>query len=181
MSIIISVQTSWYVLDLTRYLLKQGSLTMYTTYKAHTTIEASTKAVWNAITRQSFIKEFLPEVKNSIRPKGEYTLSTYCHASLVLPSYADHGQVIGWVSGPSNTIRLSRKDIEANIEVVEIQLEADGSSTKVTILVAYNPKLGKNFFRTHRCVRGLFNIKLDVLKKYFETNFKEVDWVPAFA
>ena len=65
--------------------------------------------------------------------------------------------------------------------MVEIQLEADGASTKVTILVAYNPKLGKNFFRTHRCVRGLFNIKLDVLKKYFETNFKEVDWVPAFA
>lgn len=135
---------------------------MYKTYKAHTTIDASTNAVWNAIIRQNIINDAQ-------------------HISLGSPSYVDQDLVIGWVTGAKTSIRLPHNEVDANIEAVEIQLEAQGDTTKVTILVAYNPKFDKNFLLAHRSVRGLFGTKLNVLKRNFESDSQHTAWGPAFA
>ena len=153
---------------------------MNATYKAQTTIHASTDAVWNAIARESFVKDFLPEVKKDISAMGEYIQTTHRNASSVLPSYAVTGRAIGWNTGAGKTIRLPRKDVHANIEAVDIQLESHENDTKVTIEVTYNPKVGKNFMLANRCVRGLFSIKLNVLKQDIEPDYQHTSWLPAF-
>jgi hypothetical protein len=152
---------------------------MKMTYRAHTNIHASAAAVWDAITDESFVKEFLPEVKKESEAKSQYIQATHQNASVVLPSYAVKGESIGWNSGAGKVIRLPRKDTPANIEAVDIQLNEFEGYTKLTIEVSYDSKLDYRFFVTQRCVHGLFNIKLNVLKQDIESYFKHIKWPPA--
>ena len=87
---------------------------------------------------------------------------------------------MGWSTGAGTVIRLPRKDVAANIEHVDIRIEGRGEYTQVTFAVQYAPQFGKHYFLAHRCVRGLFNLKLNVLKKDLEAQ-QQTDWVPAFA
>jgi hypothetical protein len=152
---------------------------MKTIYRAHKIIHASAAGVWDAITEESFVKEFLPEVKKEGKASSPYIQATHQNGSVVLPSYAVKGQSIGWNSGAGKVIRLPRKDTTANIEAVDIHLDAFEGYTKVTIEVSYDPKFGKRFFSTRRCVAGLFNNKLNVLKQDIESYFKHIQWAPA--
>jgi len=152
---------------------------MKTTYRAHTIIHANATAVWDAITQDSFVKDFLPEVKKDNTAKSEYIQTTQRNDARVLPSYAVKGQSIGWNSGAGKVIRLPRKDTPANIEAVDVHLDAFEDYTKVTIEVSYDPEFGKRFFATQRCLRGIFNVKLTVLKQDIESRFKHSHRAPA--
>ena len=154
---------------------------MNTTYSKVITIKADADSTWDAITRTRFVQDFLPEVKKDLSGMGDYIRRTHPNATLVAPEYVVRGQAMGWSAGAGTVIRLPRKDVEANIENVEIRIEAQGEYTKVTFEVQYAPELGKHYFLAHRCVRGLFGMKLDVLKKDLETSKAQIDWMPAFS
>ena len=152
---------------------------MKTTYRAHKTIYASAAAVWDAITEESFAKEFLPEVKKDGNTRSPYIQATHQNGSVVLPSYTVKGQSIGWNSGAGKVIRMPRKDIPVNIEAVDIHLNEFKDHTKVTIEVAYDSSANNRFFAIQRSVAGLFNTKLNVLKQDIESYFKHIQWGPA--
>lgn len=154
---------------------------MNITHKTTIKIQADQMQVWEAITQTRFVQDFLPEVKKDLTGMGEYVRNTHQNTQRVLPAYAVTGKNIAWNAVNGTTIALPRKDTQANIEMVDIQLQAQGDFTKVTIEVNYNPKFGKNFFETQRCLRGLFGIKLNVLKQELEADLQEdYNWAPAF-
>ena len=152
---------------------------MKTTYRAHKIIYASAAGVWDAITEESFVKEFLPEVKKNGEASSPYIQATHQNGSVVSPSYAVKGQSIGWNSGAGKVIRMPREDSPVNIEAVDIHLNAFKDHTKVTIEVSYDSKSGNRFFAAHRSVAGLFNNKLNVLKRDIESYFQHIQWGPA--
>jgi len=154
---------------------------MNMTHTAKATIQADVDTIWEAITETDFVKDFLPEVRKNLQAMGEYAQATHRNAQQVLPAYAVPGQAIGWNAVTGTTIALPRKDTPANIEAIDIQLEKNARGTKVTIEVQYNPKLGENLFETRRCLKGLFGIKLNVLKQDLEADQAPAHWMPAFA
>ena len=153
---------------------------MNTTYTKEVSIHADQATTWEAINQTRFVKDFLPEVQKDTDGFGEYVRQTHRRIDQVGPDYVAPGHAMGWSAGAGTAIRLVRKDVEANIESVDIQVEGQGEYTKVRIEVNYNPEFGNRYFLARRCVRGLFGFKLDILKKDLETNNK-IDWVPAFA
>ena len=154
---------------------------MNTTYTKQVTIHADQESTWQVITQNSFVQDFLPEVKKDLTGMGKYVCQTHPRLRQAGPGYVAPGQAIGWNAGAGTAIRLPRKDVAANIESVDITVEGQGEYTKVTIEVNYNPQFGNRFFLARRCVRGLFGLKLQVLKKDLEKNTKQADWNPAFA
>jgi carbon monoxide dehydrogenase subunit G len=154
---------------------------MNTTYTTKATINASIEDAWEAITKPSFVKEFLPEIKKNINEMSSYVRTTHRNAENVQPCYAVYGQALGWNKVAGTDIRLPRKDVEANIDAVDIKLEERGNNTRIIVEVTYNPRVGKNYLLAHRCIRGLFNIKLNVLKKELEANTDRTQLTPAFA
>lgn len=153
---------------------------MNTTYTNQISIKADAETTWQAITQTRFVQDFLPEVKKDLKGMGEYIRRTHPNAALVAPDYVVAGRAMGWSTGAGTAIRLPRKDVEAHIESVEVRIEPRGEYTRVTFEVQYAPEFGKHYFLAHRCVRGLFNLKLNVLKKDLEAQ-QQTDWVPAFA
>lgn len=154
---------------------------MNTTYTAKTTINADIEDTWEAITQPNFVKEFLPEIKKNMNELSAYVRNTHRNAESVQPTYAVRGQAIGWNKVAETDIRLPRKDVNANIDAVDIKLEERGNYTRVIVEVTYNPRIGKNFMLAHRCIRGLFGIKLNVLKKELEADTNRTQLTPAFA
>ena len=150
-------------------------------HTAKAIIQTDAQTLWEAITATDFVKDFLPEVRKNIQAMGEYAQATHRNAEQVLPAYAVAEQAIGWNAVTGTTIALPRKDTPANIEAIDIQLEAHARGTKITIEVQYNPTLGNNFFETRRCMKGLFGIKLNVLKRDLEADQAPIHWVPAYA
>lgn len=154
---------------------------MNTTYTAQTTIYTDIEDTWEAITQPSFVKEFLPEIKKNLTELGTYVRNTHSSVDRVQPCYAIPGQAIGWNKVAGVDIRLPRKDVNANIDAVDIKLEEHGNNTRVIIEVTYNPRFGKHFILAHRCIRGLFGIKLNVLKNELEANNDRAQLTPSFA
>ena len=154
---------------------------MNTTFTKEISIQADVNSTWDAISQTGFVKDFLPEVKKDLQGMGEYVRRTHPNAEQLGPDYVVPGQAMGWSAGAGTTIRLPRKDVQANIESVDIRIEGQGQFTQVTIEVNYAPEFGQYFFLAHRCVRGLFGMKLTVLKEDLEKNAPQLDWVPAFA
>ena len=153
---------------------------MNTHYRKEVSIHADQAVTWAAITQTRFVQDFLPEIKKDLDIMGEYVRHTHPRSDQVGPDYVAPGQAIGWSTGAGTAIRLPRKDVEANIESVDIKVEGQGEYTKVTIEVNYRPELGNRFVLARRCVRGLFGMKLDILKKDLEAN-TETQLIPAFA
>lgn len=131
------------------------------------------------IGRQNFSQDYFPEIKTDLSGMSDYVLRTHKNIDRVLPSYTIPKKAIGWVTGGSNDIRLTRKDVHANIEAIDIELIEKGEYTTIKIEVAYAPKLDKNFFLAHRCVRGLIKTKLAVLKQELEENNSEITFFAA--
>ena len=154
---------------------------MNTTYTKQISIKADAETTWKAITETRFVQDFLPEVKKDLQGMGEYIRRTHPNATLVAPDYVAPGQAMGWSTGAGTDIRLPRKDVEAHIESVEVRIEGRGEYTQVTFEVQYAPEFGKHYFLAHRCVRGLFDLKLNVLKRDLETDKTQIDWMPAFS
>jgi hypothetical protein len=154
---------------------------MNTTYTAKKTINADIEDAWKAITQSSFVKEFFPEIKKNMNELSTYIRNTHRNAELVQPCYAVHCQAIGWNKVNGTVIRLPRKDVNAHIDAVDIKLEERGHYTRVIVEVTYNPRIGKNFILAHRCIKGLFSIKLSVLKKELEADTNRTQLTPAFA
>ena len=153
---------------------------MNMTYTKQVSIHADQETTWAAITQARFVQDFLPEVQKDLTGMGEYVQQTHPSKDQVGPDYVAPGQAIGWSAGAGTAIRLPRKDVNGNIESVDIKMESQGETTKVSIEVNYQPELGKRLLLARRCVRGLFGMKLDVLKKDLEAN-SETQFVPAFA
>ena len=154
---------------------------MKTTYTAKATIKAHIEDTWETISQPDFVKDFLPEIKKTTNELSPYVRTKHRNAKSVQPSYAVLGRAIGWSKVAGTDIRLARKDVNANIDAVDIKLEERGSNTRVIVEVTYSPRLGKNYFLEHRCIRGLFNIKLNVLKQEIETDVNRIQLSPALA
>ena len=154
---------------------------MNTTYKTQIKVQADINSTWNAVTQSSFAKAFFPEIKKDLTCMGEYVRKTHKNAEQVLPSYMIPHRAIGWTTGAGTTIELPRKDVHANIESIDLQLDEQGNNTIVSIEVVYAPNIDKHFFFTNRCVKGLMDIKLAVLKQDLETDSHQAGWEAALA
>ena len=88
-------------------------------------------------------------------------------------------RAIGWTTGAGTAIDLVRKDLHANIESIDFQLIDKENHIVVAVEVTYAPDRDRKFFFTHRCIRGLINIKLAVLKQDLDTNKHYTGWEPA--
>ena len=153
---------------------------MNTIYKTQMTVHADVENVWDAITQQRFVKDFFPEIKKDLSNLSDYVFRTHKNTERLLPAYMLPNHVIGWAKGGATDIRLPRKDVNANIKTIDIELIAKGENTKIKIEVDYSPKFDKNFFLAHRCVRGLMEIKLAILKQEIEANNNQ-GWTSEFA
>ena len=149
------------------------------THTAKVTINADITTTWDAITENGFVKDFLPEVQKDITGMGEYVQRTHQNATRVMPAQVTPGQFIAWTTQAGTRIELPRQDTQANIQAVEIQLKEKGVFTEVTIEVNYNPDMNTKVFETRRCLKGLFGIKLNVLKNDLEAE-QHMQWAPAF-
>lgn len=154
---------------------------MNTTFNTHINIHADIDSIWNAVTRPNFANEFFPEIKKDLSVMGKYIQSTHKNAASVLPEYMVPNRSLAWTTGAGTTIELPRKDIHANIESIDIQLEEKGKNTVVSIEVVFAPDFDNHFFFAHRCIRGLMNIKLAVLKQELETDSHQAGWEAALA
>lgn len=154
---------------------------MNTSYKTKIKVHADIASTWNAISRTNFAKDFFPEIKKDLSVMGEYVRSTHKNAGQTNPDYMIPRQAIGWTTGGGTRIELPRKDLHANIESIDVQLIDDGNNTVVTVEIIYAPDFDRNFLFAHRCVRGLTNIKLAVLKQDLEANNHQAGWETALA
>ena len=111
---------------------------------------------------------------------SQYVRNTHRSTQCIQPSYTVHGEAIGWNKVAGTDICLPRKDVKANIDAIDIKLEDQGNTTKVIFEITYNPQVGKNYLLAHRCIRGLFNIKLNVLKRDLEADTNRVQLTPEF-
>ena len=152
---------------------------MKTTYTAKATIKAHIEDTWETISKPGFVKDFLPEIKKTTNELSPYVRNKHRNAKSVQPSYAVLGQAIGWSNVAGTDIHLARKDVNANIDTVDIKLEEHGNNTRVIVEVTYNPRPGNNYLLAHRCIRGLFKIKLNVLKQELETDVNRIQLSPA--
>ena len=80
---------------------------MNLTHTAKMTIQADADTIWEAITRNDFVKDFLPEVRKNIQTMGDYAQATHRNAKDVLPAYAVTGQAIGWEYGNRHYHRIA--------------------------------------------------------------------------
>ena len=152
---------------------------MNTQYKSKITVYADIESVWNSVTQPGFIKNFFPEIKKDLSEMGKYVRATHPNPNEVSPVYAIPQRALGWTSGAGIQIALPRKDVKANIESIDIRLVAKGAKTQIIIETDYSPKLDRNFWFAHRCIRGLINIKLAVLKRNLEADRNNVAWEAA--
>lgn len=148
---------------------------MKSTYKAKTTIYAEPDAVWAAMTETDFTKDYFPEIKKDLSAMGEYVQRTHQRRDTVSPDYAIPGQAMGWTTGASTKIRIPRKDVEANIQAIDVQIVLRGENTQIAIEVTFDPEFNTNLVFVCHCVRAMVNAKLKALKQDIETNCR-VDW-----
>ena len=123
-------------------------------YRTETTVLANTKTVWDTISQELFVTNFLPEIKST--------------RSKVMPSYAIPGKLISWNSSHSLAIGLTRKDLNTHIDAIDIALKSIDNITIVTLEVSFNPELNKQYFLVHKAIRALFDKKLAILKNDLE-------------
>lgn len=154
---------------------------MNTTYETHINIHADIDSTWNAVTRPNFVKEFFPEIKKDLSRMGKYIQSTHKNAASVLPEYMVPHRSLGWTTGAGTVIELPRKDIHANIESIDIRFEEKGRNTTASMEVVFAPDFDNHFLFVHRCIKGLMNIKLAVLKQDLETDSHQAGWEAALA
>ncbi len=152
---------------------------MNTRHTSRITVNTDIESVWNAVTHTGFIKNFFPEIQKDLSEMGEYVRATHRSPNNVLPDYSTPQRALGWTSGAGLHITLPRKDVQANIESIDICLESKGDKTRIMIATVYAPRLDKNFRLAHRCIRGLMNIKLAVLKRDLEADRNPVAWEAA--
>ncbi len=127
---------------------------MSKTYRTETTVLANTKTVWDTISQELFVKNFLPEIKSP--------------SSKVMPSYVIPGKLISWNSSHRLAMGLSRKDLNAHIDAIDITVKSIDNITLVTLEVSFNPELNKQYFLVHKAIRTLFDKKLAILKDDLE-------------
>ena len=154
---------------------------MNTEFTAQITVYADIETVWRSLTQADFIKEYFPEIKKNLSGMGKYIQSTHPNPKLTSATYLIPRRAIGFTSGAGIDITLPRKDLQANIESIDIQLKEKGGTTKIKMAVVYTAGLGRSFFLVHRCIRGLMNIKLAVLKQDIESDYKLLSWTNALA
>lgn len=152
---------------------------MNTQYKSQIMVYTDVESAWNAVTQANFIKNFFPEIKKDLSKMGQYIQTMHRNPNEIAPVYMIPRRALGWTSGAGIQIELPRKDVQANIESIDIRLESKGAKTQIVIETVYAPKLDRNIWFAHRCIRGLMNIKLAVLKRDLEANRNHVSWEAA--
>ena len=143
---------------------------MSSCYISKIKIAVEPSQIWLTIIQQDFVRHFLPEINRDFsNVKSETPLYFHLNPNKLLPAYVIPGITISWDNNANTAIRLIRKDLNANISSIDIDLAAADGYTKVTLEVNYKPKLDANFFLTHASVRSLFSNKLRVLKNDIES------------
>ena len=154
---------------------------MNTTYKTKIKVHAGIASTWKTITQADFVKDFFPEIKKDLSAMGEYVRSTHKNAGQTNPDYMIPHRAAGWTTGAGTRIELPRKDVHAIIESIDLQLADSGNSTVVAIEITYAANFDRHFLFAQRCVRGLINTKLTVLKQELETDSHQAGWETALA
>ena len=137
---------------------------MKTKFRTNVLINADIYTVWNEIRSPSFAKDYFPEVRGNNEP------------SYIIPLYS-----IGWSNGFGTTLALTRKDVNGNIENINLEIRTMYQLTWVALEVSYSPSINKNYFLTQKCVKGLFGCKLKVLKKEIEMKNRSSQGTLVFA
>lgn len=121
---------------------------MKSIYRKTISINADIDTIWSVVSSTYFEREYLPEVRNpNNRPPAEKIA----------------GESICW----RGQIELTRKDLNVQINYVEIKLEPRHNNVSVTITVDYDKRFEKHFVKSHLAVRSLFAHKLRVLQGVF--------------
>lgn len=129
---------------------------MLMTFKTQKAMPADIDNVWAEITQADFVKQFLPEVSSK---KGH-----------TQASYAVPGKVIAWHQNNNLTIKMNNKDLNVDIESIEITLSEQGNQTVASLEVEFHVEINTKALHALRAIRALFHKKLVVLKQDFEHN-----------
>ena len=115
-------------------------------------IHASTNEIWGAINHGDFVRQFLPEIKK---------IDT---ESSLEPDFKMPHQVMRWKNGIHKEICIPRKDLNIDIQSIVIEIQDKGDFSRVSFRVLCDLPFNFGIFNVIRVVRGLFRIKLNVLK-----------------
>lgn len=134
-------------------------------FKTRVNLASDSVSVWNALTQNSFVNDFLPEITRDISKLTLKRLAMHKHGLTVMPSYAIPNKTLHWRRGAGLNISMARQDLNVIIDDIEINLsEADGHTT-VELSVNYNAKLGARFLLAENAIQHLFSHKLTILKQ----------------
>lgn len=150
---------------------------MTSRYKYQTTISATPSDIWQLLTQQNFVKQYLPELKrkpSDIRSTAPY--SYHQNTDNILPAYTVVEKTISW-DNISHALTLTRKDLKANIDSITIDLIPEAGDTRVMIEMIYQPRIDSKLLLTHASVRNLFRHKLDVFKQDIESEVEVTDYL----
>lgn len=150
------------------------------TYKAHKTIKAGIQEVTGFFNQKNMAHDYFPEVHKDTKSFSNYVFQTHKHPYQVTPDYRIQGIGLGWTTGGGTYIRLPRKDINAEIQAIDIEYKSVGENTKIIINVEFNPAMNLKGFVAMSHIRMMVNNKLNAFKNDIEVN-QHQGWLPAFA
>ena len=150
---------------------------MNITYKSQITINADIDAAWALVTQQNFVKDYFPEIKKNTVQMGQYIQSTHKNPYEIFPDYMIPNRSMGWTTGAGIKISLPRKDVEANIQAIDITFQRHGKDTQISIEVTFEPIFNKNIVFAAYCIRNMVKAKLRAFKQDIDVTHHE-GWSP---
>ena len=112
---------------------------MNTTFKARKTVKAGIHEVAEFFTQEDMTKNYFPEIHKDTKGMSHYVRGSHKHVTEVFPDYQVPNQGFAWTAGHNTCIKVPRKDINANIQGVEVEYKAMGENTEIAIRVEFNP------------------------------------------
>lgn len=153
---------------------------MNTIYTASKTIQADIQEVNTLFAQATMAADYFPEIHKDASDISAYIRTTHKHPNQVFPDYQIPYQGLGWTTGGGTSIRLPRKDINANIQSIDVEFKTVGEKTRIAIRVEFEPYTVTEAIVTARHVRMMIANKLNAIKNNLEAN-KHQGWAPAFA
>ena len=138
-------------------------------------INTDIETVWNTITNAQFEQDFLPEIERI--QNNDYVRRTHKNVYRVNPSWMIEGQTVAWDNGAGMNITLARKDLNASIDSIQIDVKECNNGVTVIVHVEYQKNVEQNVVKAYQAIKHLFADKLTVLKN----DLDEVNFELAFA
>ena len=146
---------------------------MLRTHQTQINLIATVDEVWKTIIEPDFARDFLPEISRDTSNLSLFKLANHKNPLNLMPAYMVRNKTISWDCIANTSIKLARKDLDVEINNIDITLQDNKYNTLVTIEVNYASKLNSKFLLAERIIKGLFSHKLEVLKQDLELNRQE--------